>query len=112
MGLGVECCIKGCPKEARWHIGFRVWPAGRNVMNRAAAVEGVSGKFVCDEHVVRDPDKFWTPGLKERMQLAFLQNGRGMPDFTNAEIIHTEISEGEPITMVEAGRLGGSLDAA
>jgi hypothetical protein len=110
MGIGIECMALGCPKEARWQIGFRIWPVG--VLNRHArnAVEGLTGKCVCDEHAVRDLDKFFTAKAKRQMEIGFLNAGRGMPDFSTAQVVHTEITEGEPITAEEAQSLGGFPD--
>ena len=106
MGMCVECAVKGCPKEARWQIGFRIWPVGVSRHNRNA-VEGITGKCVCDEHAIRDPSTFFTTRGKEQMAMGFLNAGRGMPDFTTAQIVHTEITEGEPISAEEAQSLGG-----
>lgn len=111
MSFGVDCAVEGCPKEARWQIGFRIWPIGADTRNLHKAIEGMTGKCVCDEHAIRDPEKFFTPAGKERMAVGFLNAGRGMPDFSTAQIVHTEISGGEPITMEEARHLGGFPDA-
>ena len=105
-GLG-KCSIKGCPKGARWQIGFRIWPRGISHRTASNGVEGMTSVCVCDEHAIRDAEKFFTAKAKERIVIGFLQAGRGMPDFSTAQIIHTEISEGEPISAEEAAQLGG-----
>lgn len=105
-----KCLSDGCPKSARWQIGFRIWPRGVLTRTKRNCVEGLTGVCVCDEHAVRDPDKFFTPRGKEKMEMAFLQCGKGMPDFTTAEVIHTSIESGGPITPEEAQRLGGFAD--
>lgn len=110
MSTGVECMAKGCPKEARWQIGFRIWPAGVSSRSSRNSVEGLTGCCVCDEHAVRDLDKFFTSKAKEQMAVGFLNAGRGMPDFATAEVVHTEITEGEPITIEQAAQLGGFPD--
>lgn len=110
MGVFGRCGSGDCPKDARWQIGFRIWPRGRD-HTKANAVEGLTGVCVCDEHAIRDPDKFFTPRGKEAIEMSFLQCGKGMPDFSTAEIIHTEIADGAPITPEEAQRLGGFADS-
>lgn len=102
-----KCDSIGCPKDARWQIAFRVWPAGVKLRTQATCMEGISGACVCDEHAVRDPEKFFTSKAKERIAVVFLQGGRGMPDFTTAQIIHTEVVDGEPLTREEATSLQG-----
>ena len=106
MGMNVACNAPGCLKEARWQIGFRIWPAGVSRHSRNA-VEGLTGKCVCDEHAIRDPESFFTSKGKQAIATGFLNAGRGMPDFSTAQIVHTEITEGEPITAEEAQSLGG-----
>lgn len=107
MPLNRKCDANGCPKDARWQIAFRIWPVGAKLRTRATCIEGMSGACVCDEHAVRDPEKFFTSKAKERIAIALLQNGRGMPDFSTAQIIHTEVVDGEPLTKVEAASLDG-----
>ncbi len=111
MQTAMKCTVLGCPKTARWQVGFRVWPCGITNRVKRNAVEALTGICVCDEHAIRDPARFFTAKGKERIAVGFLQAGRGMPDFSTAQIIHTEITEGEPITMEEASRLGGLPDA-
>jgi hypothetical protein len=106
-----KCHVAGCSKQARWQIGFRIWPAA--VVHRTPnnGIEGISGTCVCDEHAVRDPDKFFTPAGKEKIAISFLQGGKGMPDFSTAQIIHTALVDDDPITKEEAARLGGVMSA-
>jgi hypothetical protein len=106
-----KCSVSGCPKTARWQIGFRIWPAGISNRVKANSLGGITGVLVCDEHAIRDPEKFFTARGKERMAMGFLEGGRGMPDFSTAQIIHTQITEGEPITAAEAMRLAGFPDS-
>lgn len=107
MSFGVKCSATDCPKGARWQIGFRIWPVGVANRHPRNCTEGLSGAVVCDEHAIRDPEKFFTAKGKQRLEVAFLQAGRGMPDFSTAQIVHTEITEGEPITKEQAAQLGG-----
>jgi len=74
------------------------------------AVEGLSGACVCDEHAIRDPGEFFTPKGKERIASGFMQAGRGVPDFSTAQIVHTQITDGEAISPLEAAQLGGFPD--
>ena len=46
-----------------------------------------------------------------KCNIADLNAGRGYPDFSTAEIIHTAITEGEPISPFEAAQLGGFPDS-
>ena len=100
-----KCSVGGCPKTARWQIGFRINPAGTK--SDINAVEGLTGVVVCDEHAIRNPDQFFTPKRKRWLLAGFLHEGKGMPDFATAQIIHNEIAGGEPISPGEAARLGG-----
>lgn len=105
-----KCNHPSCPKTARWQIGFRVWPAGTASAGKKGAVEGLTSVCVCDEHAIRNPETFYTPRRKQELEMAFLQAGRGMPDFRTAQVIHTEIAAGFPIGPEEAQRLGGFAD--
>lgn len=99
-----QCYASGCAKDARWQVAFRVWPIGDR--SRRGCVAGMSGCCVCDEHAPRDADKFFTAKAKEQIEITFLRGGRGMPDFTTAQIVLAEIVDGEPLTMHEAASLG------
>jgi len=107
-----KCMGRDCPKSARWQVEFRIWPTGVAARTEHNCVEGLTGLCVCDEHAIRDPDKFFTAKGKQRMAVGFLQAGRGMPDFSTAQIVHSQIADGEPIGPIEAQRLGGIPDAA
>lgn len=104
-----QCGVPGCPKDARWQIAFRIWKVRETLRTTATCVEGMCGICVCDEHTISDPDKFFTPLAKERIAVAFLQRGRGMPDFSTAEIIHIDMN-GEPLSPEEAASLDGLPD--
>ena len=93
-----KCVAAGCPKSARWQIGFRLWPCGVVNRHKRNGVEGLTGACVCDEHAIRDPEQFFTAKAKRRIEIGFLQAGRGMPDFATAQIIHLAITDGEPIS--------------
>lgn len=112
MGMGRACSYPGgCPKEARWIIGFRVWPCGvRRTLHNA--VDGALALWVCDEHAIRNPEVVFTPETKDMITMRFLKAGRGMPDFDTAQVVHTEIEEGNPIGYGEAASLGGVPDQA
>jgi hypothetical protein len=105
-----KCNVTLCPKTARWQIGFRVWPSGLTKRVKGNSVEGLTGVCVCDEHVIRDPEKFFTTRGKNMIAAGFLQAGRAMPDFSTAQIIHTEITDGDPIGPAQAAQLGGFPD--
>jgi hypothetical protein len=102
-----KCSIKGCPKTARWQLGFRVWPHGIRNRQESNAVEGATNTWVCDEHAIRNPDEFFTGHTKEQLVLQFLKHGRGMPDLSTAQIVHTEIGDGPEISVSDAAKLGG-----
>lgn len=107
-----KCAIDGCPKSARWQIGFRLWPHGMRNRTAHNAVDGMTGCLVCDEHAVHDPDKFFTTRCKEQIAMQFLQAGKGMPDFSTAQIVHLAIVDDDPISPSEAVALGGIPDEA
>lgn len=109
MGMGRKCCAPGCLKEARWIVGFRVWPCGVRRLHHNA-IDGALALWVCDEHAIRNPEALFTPDNKNQIIMRFLHAGRGMPDFATAQIVHTEIEDGSPIGFGEAASLGGVPD--
>jgi hypothetical protein len=65
---------------------------------------------VCDQHAIRNSEVVFTPETKNVIMVKFLNAGRGMPDFSTAQIVHTEIDDGSPIGYGEAASLGGVPD--